>query len=130
MEAQSELLRRVRDDAAAISQLARAGMNIPLERYIDRASLDALCDSMALEPDEWRGSDLENILIIRDGLYTLSNSLRDKGDDAEHSVDQLLGGMDRLYADVEPAFRSLNLRQSNVRHPPSPVGFDKQYRPL
>src|SRR5262249_28271560 len=48
------------------------------------------------------------ILIIRDGLYTLRNQLRDKGDSGEFSVEQLLSGTDRLYADLERAMRVLN----------------------
>src|SRR5262249_37190088 len=44
----------------------------------------------------------------RDGLYELRNGLRDLGDDAEHSVDQLLSAVDRLYADLERALRAIN----------------------
>lgn len=108
MNQREELLKRVREDAQAISSLASHGMNVPIENYIDKTSLDALCDSLNLESDAWQVDDLEKILIIRDGLYTLRNQLRDDGDDGEHSVEQLLSAMDRLYADLERAMRALN----------------------
>lgn len=109
MERRAELLRRVRDDAQNIAALADGGTNIPLEKYIDKVSLAALCDALALEPpDGWQTEDLERILVIRDGLYELRNTLRDHGDDKEHSVDQLLSAVDRLYADLERAFREIN----------------------
>jgi hypothetical protein len=107
VERRSRLLGRVRDDAETIQKLA-GGANAPLEQYIDRVSLDALCDSLSLEPEYWKPEDLERILIIRDGLYDVRHKLRDAGDDAEHSVEQILAGMDRLYADLEFAFRELN----------------------
>jgi hypothetical protein len=103
-----ELFRRVREDAASIAELVATGTNIPLEQYVDKASVNALCDSLGLDADAWKADDLERILIIRDGLYTLRHKLRDLGDDAEHSVDRLLSSVDRLYADLERAFRELN----------------------
>jgi hypothetical protein len=108
MNQREELLQRVRDDAANIAELVATGTNIPLEEYVDKTSLHALCDSLGLDSDAWQADDLERILIIRDGLYTLRHKLRDAGDDAEHSVDRLLGATDRLYADLERAFRELN----------------------
>jgi hypothetical protein len=107
MDQREELLRRVRDDAQAISSLVSHG-NVPIEQYIDKTSLDALCDSLNLEPEAWQVEDLEKILIIRDGLYTLRNQLRDGGDEGEHSVERLLSATDRLYADLERAMRALN----------------------
>jgi hypothetical protein len=104
----AELVARVRDDAATISDLVTKGTNVPLEDYIDKASLNALCDSVGLDPENWQSDDLERILIIRDGLYELRNKLRDLSDDSEHSVEQLLSATDRLYADLERAFRELN----------------------
>jgi hypothetical protein len=103
----SELLNRVREDAQALSALANGGVNIPLDDYIDRTSLNALCDSLALDPDAWQADDLERILLIRDGLYVLRNKLRDTGDEAEHSVERILAAGDRLYADLERALREL-----------------------
>jgi hypothetical protein len=108
MDKRTELLQRVRDDAAAIAQLVGSSSNVPLEQYVDKPGLNALCDSLELEPDAWQLDDLERILIIRDGLYDLRNKLRDTGDDAEHSVEQLLSSVDRLYADLERAFREIN----------------------
>ena len=108
MDRREELLARVREDAQTIASMANGGMNVPLEKYIDKVSLNALCDSLELEPDGWQVDDLERILIIRDGLYDLRNKLRDLGDDAEHSVDRLLSAVDRLYADLERAFREIN----------------------
>lgn len=108
MDRRAELLSRVRDDAQTIASLANGGTNIPLEKYIDKVSLTALCDSLALEPEGWQTEDLERILVIRDGLYELRNKLRDLGDDTEHSVDRLLSAVDRLYADLERAFREIN----------------------
>src|SRR5690242_4178258 len=108
MNRREELLGRVRDAAEGISHLANGGTNVPLEKYIDTASLTGLCDSLALEPEAWKADDLERILIIRDGLYDLRNKLRDIGDDAEHSIDRLISAFDRLYADLERAFRELN----------------------
>src|SRR5271165_6764634 len=107
MDQREELLRRVRDDAEAISTLVSRGMNVPIENYIDKTSLDALCDSLKLEPDAWQVQDLERILIIRDGLYTFRNGLRDAGDEGEYSVEQLLSATDRLYADLERAMRAV-----------------------
>jgi len=108
MDLREELLLRVRDDADAISQLANGGTNIPLDEYIDKVSLTALCDSLALDPKAWQTEDLERILVIRDGLYKLRNHLRDTDPNAEHSVDRVLSAFDRLYADLERAFRELN----------------------
>jgi hypothetical protein len=108
MDKRTELLQRVRDDAAAIAQLVGNSSNVPLEQYVDKPGLNALCDSLALEADAWQLDDLERILIIRDGLYDLRNKLRDTGDDAEHSVEQILSSVDRLYADLERAFREIN----------------------
>lgn len=107
MDQRDELLKRVRDAAEAMSLLVSQG-NVPIEQYIDKTSLLALCDSFQLEPDQWQVEDLEKILIIRDGLYTLRNELRDKGDDGEHSIERLMSGIDRLYADLERAMRALN----------------------
>jgi hypothetical protein len=70
MERRLELLDRVREGAEALAALASTGTNIPLNDYIDRASLDALCDSLALDPEEWQPEDLERILIIRDHSST------------------------------------------------------------
>jgi hypothetical protein len=81
MDQRAELLKRVREDVQAISSLASGRMNVPIEDYIDKTSLNALCDSLNLEPEAWRVEDLEKILIIRDGLYTLRNQLRDDGDE-------------------------------------------------
>ena len=61
---------------------------MPLEQYVDKPSLNALCDSLALDPEAWQAEDLERLLIIRDGLYELRNKLRNTGDEAEHSVDR------------------------------------------
>jgi hypothetical protein len=108
VDQRAELLKRVREDVQAISSLTSGRMNVPIEDYIDKTSLNALCDSLNLEPEAWRVEDLEKILIIRDGLYTLRNQLRDDGDEGEHSVEQLLSTMDRLYADLERAMRALN----------------------
>jgi len=110
MEQREELLGRVRDDVEAISALVSGGMNVPIDGYIDRTSLNALCDSLNLEPEAWQVEDLEKILIIRDGLYTLRNKLRDIGDEGEHSIEQLLSATDRLYADLERAMRVLNAK--------------------
>lgn len=103
-----ELLRRVRDDVDAIAALVKR-TNIPVEEVLDRVGLDALCDSLRLDPDDWSGEFFETIFIIRDGLYQLRNDLRDKHDEeGEHSAEQLLSAMDRLYADLERAMRTLN----------------------
>jgi hypothetical protein len=111
MDKREELLQRVADDAANIIQLTRHGLNFPIGQYLDEADLNALCDSMGLEPAQWGPEDLEKILILRDGLYDLRHSVRDKGDGAEHSVDQILAGLDRLYADLERALRELEKKE-------------------
>jgi hypothetical protein len=107
MDKRDELVRRVAEDAESIIQLTQNGLNFPIGKYLDETGLNALCDSMGMDPDQWGAEDLEKILILRDGLYDLRHSLRDRGDDAEHSVDQVLGAMDRLYADLERALREL-----------------------
>jgi hypothetical protein len=107
MDRRAELLERVRLDAESIMRIAQGGSNVPLDKYLDTTSLTALCDSLSLEPDNWQAEDLERILIVREGLYEVRNKLRDVGDDAEHSVDHVLSGMDRLYADFERALREL-----------------------
>ena len=56
---QDELLRRVREDVDAISTLVKA-LNIPVEELLDKTSLDALCDSLKLEPELWNVEYLEN----------------------------------------------------------------------
>jgi WD40 repeat protein len=103
----SELLSRVKDTAEQLSRVTTQGLNAPLDQYLDTVSLNALCTSLSLDPKMWDPEDLERILIVRDGLYGLRNRLRDEGSDAEHSVDQVLGGMDRLYADLERALREM-----------------------
>lgn len=109
MNQREELLRRVRDSADSMSALISQG-NVPIENYIDKSSLDALCDSLRLEPEQWQVEDLEKVLIIRDGLYSLRNELRDKGDEGEHSIERLMSATDRLYADLERAMRALNAK--------------------
>jgi hypothetical protein len=108
MADKAALLKRVQEDAEALGKLTSRAVNFPLEQYVDKAGLDALCDAFALEPDDWKANDLETILIIRDGLYELRNKLRDVGDDAEHSVEQIISATDRLYTDLERAFREFN----------------------
>ncbi len=107
----AELFGRVRESAQAITRLINGGINAPIEEYVDAPTLVGLCDSLSLEPEEWKPEDLERILIIRDGLYALRNKLRDDGDDSEYSVEQLLSGMDRLYADLERALRAYNQQE-------------------
>jgi hypothetical protein len=111
MDRRIELLNRVRDDAEALAQLASGGTNIPLNEYVDRISLDALCDSLSLDPETWNVEDLERILLIRDGLYAVRNKLRDTDDDAAHSVERILSATDRLYADLERAFREIKVEE-------------------
>src|ERR1700727_2017623 len=99
VNSKDDLLRRVRDDVDAIAAFVKR-TNIPVEEVLDRTSLDALCDSLRLDPDDWSEEFLETIFIIRDGLYQLRNELRDSGDeDGMHSAEPLLSVMDRLYAD-------------------------------
>jgi hypothetical protein len=108
VNSRDELLKRVRDDVDAISTFVKRA-NIPLDEVLDKTSLDALCDSLKLDPEDWSVEFFETIFIIRDGLYQLRNDLRDRDDeDGEHSAEQLLSAMDRLYADLERAMRSLN----------------------
>jgi hypothetical protein len=102
-----ELLSRVTESAEQLSRVVTQGINAPLEKYLDPVSLNALCVSFRIDPSNWEPDDLERILVIRDGLYGLRNRLRDEGNDAEHSVDQVLGGLDRLYADLERALRAM-----------------------
>ncbi|TWI60484.1 hypothetical protein IQ16_07604 [Bradyrhizobium huanghuaihaiense] len=111
MDQREQLLLRVREGAERLSQLAQHGLNVPVGQYLDTVSLNALCISFGLDPSDWRADDLERILIIRDGLYNLRNRLRDEGDEGEHSVEQLLSGLDRLYADLERALRALGADQ-------------------
>ena len=54
MDRRTELLNRVREDAEALAALTNGGTNIPLDEYINRTDLNALCDSLALEPDAWQ----------------------------------------------------------------------------
>lgn len=113
----NELIARVREDAESLSRLAKDRANFPIEEYIDQPDLDALCDSLSLQADNFDVDDLERILVIRDGLYVIRNRLRDQGDDAEHTIDQLLSATDRLYADLERAIRALDgsaLEQAQV----------------
>ncbi|QND73155.1 hypothetical protein [Tardiphaga robiniae] len=107
MDRRSELFDRVKGSAAALAYLVSNGTNIPLHEYVDKTSLTSLCDSLGLEPEAWQADDLERILVIRDGLYDLRDKLRDTDENAEHSVEQILSGTDRLYADLERAFREL-----------------------
>lgn len=108
MNSRDELLKRVRDDVDTIADLVRRA-NFPLEDVLDKTSLDALCDSLRLDPDHWSEEFFETIFIIRDGLYQFRNDLRDKDDEEGiFSAEQLLSAMDRLYADLERALRSLN----------------------
>jgi hypothetical protein len=105
----AELLSRIREDTQKIAALADGGTNVPLEDYIDKVSLTALCDALALDdPNGWQVDDLERILVIRDGLYEQRSKLRDLGDDKEHSVDQIISALDRLYTDLDGALREIN----------------------
>jgi hypothetical protein len=116
LNSQDELLKRVRDDVDAISAFVKR-TNIPVEQVLDKTSLDALCDSLKLDPADWNTEYLETILIIRDGLYTLRNDLRDRGDeDGAFSADQLLSSMDRLYADLERAMHSFDVSAVTKAH--------------
>jgi hypothetical protein len=108
MDKRVELLKRVREDADNLAKVIATGVNFPLDEYVDKTSVEALCDSFGVEPEQWRTEDLETILIIRDGLYELRNKMRDKGDEGEHSVEQILNATDRLYTDLERAFREFN----------------------
>ena len=109
MNSLDELLKRVRDDINAISAFVKRA-NIPVEQVLDKTSLEALCDSLKLDPEDWDLEYLETILIIRDGLYTLRNNPRDGGDeDGAFSAEQLLSSMDRPYADLERAMRSFDV---------------------
>jgi len=112
MDKRNQLLARVREDAESIIQLTR-GLNFPIGHYLDETDLNALCDAFGLDPEIWTAEDLEKILLLRDGLYELRHNLRDKGSDpdAEHSVDQMLAGMDRLYVDFERALRELGKQE-------------------
>lgn len=105
---QKVLIGRVHEAIAEIDRLAKGGTNVPIDEYIDRASLDGLCDSLGLDPDAWETEDLERIFLIREGLHSLRRRLREVGDEAEHSVDQLLSAVDRLYADLDQAIRESN----------------------
>jgi hypothetical protein len=83
------------------------GTNAPLEVYTNKQDIAALCDSLTLDVENWESTDLERILLLRDGFYSIRQSLRDKGDEAEHSVDRVISAMDRLYADLERALREI-----------------------
>jgi hypothetical protein len=109
-----ELFGRVQEDAQALAALAAGGTNVPLNEYVDRISLDALCDSLSLDPENWNVEDLERILLIRDGLYAVRNKLRDTDDTATHSVERILSATDRLYADLERAFREIKAEDLRV----------------
>jgi hypothetical protein len=101
MDKQDELRMRVVTDVQHVIQLT-SKQNFPLGEYLDQTSLTALCDSLSLDSNKWDREDLKRILIIRDGFYGLRNDLRDKGDEkAEHSTEQILGGLDRLYVDLQ-----------------------------
>lgn len=112
MDKRNQLLERVREDAESIIQLTQS-LNFPIRQYLDETDLYALCEAISLDPDQWTAEDLEQILLLRDGLYELRHGLRDKGSDpdAEHSVDQVLAGMDRLYADFERALREVGKQE-------------------
>jgi hypothetical protein len=101
MEMQETLFQRVKADAEDLQKLIRHGLNFAVRQYLDEASLEALCETFRMPPAEWTSEGLEQILIIRDGLYELRNRMRDKGDGSEHSLDLILSGLDRLYADLE-----------------------------
>ena len=59
MDRRTELLTRVREDAEAVEDIFSGGSNVPLGEYVDTPSLNALCDSLKLEPEAWQASDLE-----------------------------------------------------------------------
>ena len=103
----NKIFDRVREDTADLSRLMNSSSNVPLEQYIDKVNVTSLSNSLSLAPGDWQTEDLERILIIRDGLYDLRHNLRDAGDDAEHSVERMLSVLDRLYADLERALRTI-----------------------
>lgn len=105
------LIRRVQEAAYDLFQLTDGGTNAPLHEYVSTQDIAALCDALTLDVESWDASDLERILLLRDGLYAMRHSLRDRGDDAEHSVERVLNAMDRLYADLERAFREIRTEE-------------------
>jgi hypothetical protein len=108
MITQDQPFRRVREDVDAISTLVKQ-LNLPIESVLDKTSLNALCDSLKFEPELWDVEFLETILIIREGLYSLRDTLRDRNDeDAVFATEKLLGSLDRLHTDLYGALRSLN----------------------
>lgn len=115
MDQREKVLARVRESAESLRSLVAPGRsNVPLESYLPTTDVNALTDSLGMAPDEWSTEDLERILIIRDGLYDVRQRLRDVGDEAEHSIDHVLTGMDRLYADLERALREIGQQQLQI----------------
>lgn len=98
---------RVREAASSIATLANSSINFPLNEYVNRSDIDALFDSLSLDFDQWTADDLRRILIIRDGLYQVTQHLRDKGDDSIHSIERLIDSFSRLYVDLERALLEL-----------------------
>lgn len=111
-----ELFKRVADDIERIEALLNGGSNVPLDAYISEIDVRAICNSFSIGSEEWSVGDLETLLLIRDALYEVRNETRDKNDVAEHSLEQLLSLLDRLYADVERAFRALKPEDVQAAH--------------
>ena len=108
MANEAQAFRRVRQDVEAISTLMRQ-VNLPIEAVLDKTSLNALCECLTYDPKLWDLEFLETILIIREGLIGLRDTLRDENDgDAIFATEQFLNALDRLHTDLFLALRSLN----------------------
>jgi hypothetical protein len=111
MSEEEKRLRRVRESADVLGRQLDGKPNFPVEGYVDVESLNALKDSLTLEPDQLTVEDLERVILLRDGLAEIVDSTSMRGVDGEHSIDQLLNALSRFYVDVDTLIR---LKTANV----------------
>lgn len=108
MDRKAQLFSRVKDSTENLSKLIDEGLNFPVGDYIDAEEVKALAISLSIGVEDWQPDDLEKILFVRDGLYELRHHLRDRNDTSEHSIDQVIALVDRVYVDLEFALRAFD----------------------
>ncbi|TIT64821.1 MAG: hypothetical protein E5W90_20885 [Mesorhizobium sp.] len=108
MSGHEKRLQRVRESADELGRQIEAASNVPLDQYINLTDVRGLHDALSIEEDEVTIEDLERILLVRDGLYAVVETTNDLGEDAEHSIGQLLGALNGLYVNLEALLKSRN----------------------
>lgn len=101
MDNSEKFLNRVKGSAENLAAHLQQKSNVPIEQYVDLASVEALSDALSLDPNLVTRDDLVRIHVIRDAVHDALQKATDEQDEHEHSIEQLLNALSRLYVDVE-----------------------------